>query len=44
MAKFKANEAGGKVEGIIVGPESSVGTVATRPEADQGNEKGIKTI
>jgi hypothetical protein len=42
IAKFKATEAGGPVEGVIIGPESSVGTVATTPQADQGNEKGIK--
>lgn len=42
MSKFKATEAGGRVEGIIIGPESSVGTVATRPEVDQGNDKGIR--
>ena len=42
IAKFKATDAGGSVEGVIVGPESSVGTVATSPQTDQGNEKGIK--
>ena len=42
LSKFKATDAGGPVEGVIIGPESSVGTVATRPEVDQGNEKGIK--
>jgi len=42
IAKFKANEAGGPVEGVIIGPESSVGTVATTPQVDQGNEKGIQ--
>ena len=39
---FDATEAGGKVEGVIIGPESSVGTVATRPNVDQGDDKGIK--
>ena len=42
IAKFKATEAGGMVEGVIIGPTSSVGTVATTPQVDQGNEKGIK--
>jgi hypothetical protein len=42
MAKFKANEAGGPVEGVIIGPESSMGTVATYPQVDQGNDKGIQ--
>jgi len=42
MAKFKPNEGGGRVEGVIIGPESSVGTVTTRPEVDQGNDKGIR--
>ena len=42
LAKFKATEAGGPVTGVIVGPTSSVGTVATTPQVDQGNEKGIK--
>ena len=42
IAKFKPTEAGGKVEGIIIGPESSVGTVATRPEVDQGNDLGLR--
>ena len=40
---FEANHGGGKVEGVIIGPESSVGTVATRPEVDQGDDKGIKS-
>jgi hypothetical protein len=42
IAKFKPTEAGGPVKGIIIGPETSVGTVATNPNVDQGNEKGIK--
>jgi hypothetical protein len=42
MSKFKATEAGGPVEGVIIGPESSVGTVATSPSVDQGNEKGLQ--
>jgi len=41
MIKFDANEAGGPVEGVIIGPETSVGTVATHPTVDQGNDKGI---
>lgn len=44
IAKFKATEAGGPVAGVIIGPESSVGTVATHPNVDQGNEKDIKKI
>ena len=42
MASFKATDAGGPVEGVIIGPESSVGTVATVAQVDQGNEKGIR--
>jgi len=42
LAKFKPNEGGGAVKGVIIGPESSVGTIATRPEVDQGNDKGIR--
>ena len=44
IAKFKPTESGGGVQGVIIGPESSVGTVATSPSADQGNEKGIQVI
>ncbi len=44
MADYKINEGGGPVEGVIIGPESSVGTVATTPSADQGKEKGIQKI
>ena len=44
IAKFKATEAGGSVAGVIIGPETSVGTVATHPSVDQGNEKGIQKI
>lgn len=40
IGKFKPNMPGG-VEGVIIGPESSVGTVASTPSADQGDEKGI---
>lgn len=42
MANFKPNAGGGPVKGVIIGPESSVGTVATHPSVDQGNDKGIK--
>ena len=42
IAKFKATDAGGPVEGVIIGPTSSVGTVATNPQVDQGNDKDIK--
>ena len=44
LAKFKATEAGGSVEGIIVGPESSVGSNGencAHPQCDQGNDKKI---
>lgn len=44
IAKFKPTEGGGSVAGVIIGPESSVGTVATSPSADQGNAKGIQVI
>ncbi len=47
IADYKANSAGGPVEGIIIGPESSVGDngpFCAHPNADQGNEKDIKTI
>ncbi len=44
IAKFKPTDAGGPVEGVIIGPESSVGTVATHPSTDQGNEKEIQII
>lgn len=44
MGDYKINEGGGPVEGVIIGPESSVGTVATTPNVEQGKEKGIQTI
>jgi len=44
MMNYKVNEGGGNVEGIIIGPLSSVGTVATTPEADQGKDKGLEAI
>ena len=39
MSKMKWNAGGGKVQGVIIGPESSVGTVATKPSTDQGDSK-----
>ena len=45
MATFKPNEAGGPVEGIIEGPESSIGSSGpSHPSVDQGKEKGIEKI
>ena len=44
MSDYKINEGGGPVEGVIIGPESSVGTVATHPNVEQGKEKGIERI
>ena len=41
LANFHPTEAGGGVEGVIVGPESSMGTVVDHPSADQGNDKGL---
>ncbi len=38
MAKFKDTEAGGPVQGVIVGPETSVGTVATSPSVATGSK------
>lgn len=38
MAKFKDNAGGGPVEGVILGPESSIGTVATHPTPAQGSK------
>ncbi len=35
----KKDSGGGKVEGVIVGPETSVGTVATKATVEQGNSK-----
>jgi hypothetical protein len=35
---------GGKVKGVIIGPESSVGTTDDHPSVDQGMDDGIKTL
>ena len=35
----KNDSGGGKVQGVILGPESSIGTNATKASADQGNSK-----
>lgn len=40
----KKDSGGGAVKGVIIGPESSVGTVASRPEVDQGNDKKLEKI
>lgn len=36
VADFKNNEAGGPVQGVIIGPLTSVGTVATSPTTATG--------
>jgi hypothetical protein len=36
--KFKDNSGGGPVQGVIVGPETSVGTVATSPSVGTGSK------
>ena len=41
LTNWKTDDGGGPVEGVIIGPESSVGTVATNPSSDQGNDKGL---
>ncbi len=38
MCKFKDNAAGGPVQGVIIGPETSVGTVATHPTVATGSK------
>jgi hypothetical protein len=38
MVKFKDNTGGGPVQGVIVGPETSVGTVATHPSVATGSK------
>jgi hypothetical protein len=35
----KSNSAGGKVNGVIKGPISSIGDEATFPSVEQGNDK-----
>ena len=40
----KNDTGGGKVEGVIIGPESSVGTTDDHPSADQGMEEGIELL
>ena len=40
----KNDTGGGKVQGTIIGPLSSVGTTDDHPAPDQGMAKGIKTI
>ena len=44
MADYKINEGGGTVEGIIKGPESSIGSNGencAHPMCEQGKEKGM---
>lgn len=38
----KNDTGGGRVKGVIIGPESSVGTIATRPAANQGMNKELE--
>lgn len=44
MIKFKANQGGGRLPGIIIGPESSTGSTdgkhIAKPHAEQGNDRG----
>lgn len=40
MSKFKDTDAGGPVQGVIIGPETSVGTVATTPSVATGSKNG----
>jgi hypothetical protein len=40
----KNDSGGGNVKGVIIGPESSVGTTADHPSVDQGMEKGLEKI
>jgi hypothetical protein len=44
LTKFKANAGGGKVKMVPKGPESSIGTCATTPGVEQGNDKGGASI
>lgn len=39
MSKMKWNAGGGKVQGVIAGPETSIGANPTKPSVDQGNSK-----
>jgi hypothetical protein len=44
MIDFKANAGGGKIGGIINGPETSIGEngkYCSHPHSDEGNEKGL---
>ena len=38
LSKFKDNAGGGPVQGVIIGPETSVGTVATTPSVATGSK------
>ena len=40
----KGDTGGGNVEGVIIGPKSSVGDVATNPDTDNGMDKGLEKI
>jgi len=40
----KKNNGGGNVQGVIIGPMTSVGTTDDHPSVDQGMDKGIKKI
>ena len=38
------NKGGGAVKGVIVGPETSVGTNPTHPNVEQGNDEGGASV
>lgn len=40
----KRDTGGGRVEGTIIGPMTSVGTTVDHPSPDQGMDKGLKQI
>ena len=40
----KGDTGGGDVKGIIIGPKSSVGDIATHPDTDNGMNKGLEKI
>ena len=40
----KKDNGGGTVQGVIIGPETSVGTTADHPSVDQGMKKGLEKI
>ena len=47
LTKFKKNAGGGKVKGIIEGPESSIGSKNpsdANPSVEQGNDTGGASV